>query len=322
MALYAFDGTWNSVAKNQGEYGKNTNVVKFAELYDGRLSVMRKEGEPAKRTLDDDFYRSGVGTRLGVIGKIFGGALGFGGHARIAEAKRSVAEHFARGDEVIDIVGFSRGAALALHFTNSLKGASFMNASGQKAEAKIRFLGLWDLVAAFGIPLDLGPIHFNRINLGYRLKLGDHVEYCFHAVSIDEPRKAFRVTRVDNGYQVWFRGAHSDVGGGNDNEKLSNIPLAWMLRKARGAGLPVDGGAADTLAFDKAAAVQPARGLTHEFREMKANDRIHHTVEPRQVDRCQNPPGTCPIESAADERDRILTTKELALEAKQASGQE
>ena len=34
------------------------------------------------------------------------------------------------------------------------------------------------------------------------------------------------------GCEVWFRGVHSDVGGGNDNHALNDITLRWMLRKA------------------------------------------------------------------------------------------
>ena len=318
MALYAFDGTWNA-ERDTGVYGLNTNVVEFARAYNGRLAVVQKAGEAGEPTVRDDFYVAGPGTRHGVIGKLFGGALGFGGQIRIAEAKRSVAKNFASGDEVIDIVGFSRGAALALHFANELKGASFKDRNGNRVPAKVRFVGLWDVVAAFGIPLDLGPFRFSRVNLGYRLKLGDHVEYCFHAVSIDEPRKSFRVTRVDNGYQVWFRGTHSDVGGGNNNAQLSNITLAWMLRKARGVGLPVDATLPARLTFDKEAQVRQGAGITREFREIQKNDRVHHTVSPRQVRECQNPPEGCPVETPADEEGRILTTRQLAEQARRAS---
>ena len=34
MALYAFDGTWNS-EKDAGRYDLNTNVVRFKDLYAG-----------------------------------------------------------------------------------------------------------------------------------------------------------------------------------------------------------------------------------------------------------------------------------------------
>ncbi|KAF2716105.1 hypothetical protein K431DRAFT_308052 [Polychaeton citri CBS 116435] len=42
--------------------------------------------------------------------------------------------------------------------------------------------------------------------------------------------------------EVWFAGQHSDVGGGWEAEErpVSDLPLIWMLREARRAGMPVD----------------------------------------------------------------------------------
>src|ERR1700755_3480291 len=102
MALYAFAGTWNS-EKDAGRYDLNTNVVRFKDLYAGTR-----------------FFYQGVGTKHGTLGKIIGGAFGVGGHERIEEAKRDIAKQFAAGDRDIDITGFSRGAALAVHFANTL----------------------------------------------------------------------------------------------------------------------------------------------------------------------------------------------------------
>ena len=62
---------------------------------------------------------------------------------------------------------------------------------------------------------------------------------CYHALALDEARQAFRPTRVKGGCEVWFRGVHSDVGGGNDNHALNDITLRWMLRKAIVSGLPM-----------------------------------------------------------------------------------
>jgi hypothetical protein len=41
---------------------------------------------------------------------------------------------------------------------------------------------------------------------------------------------------------VWFAGVHSDVGGGYEPpvDRLSRVPLGWMLAEARTAGLLVD----------------------------------------------------------------------------------
>ena len=100
MALYAFDGTWNS-EKDAGRYDLNTNVVRFKDLYTG-----------------PKFFYQGVGTKHGLAGKIVGGAFGVGGFERIGDAKRDLARQFAAGDRSVDVVGFSRGAALAVHFCN------------------------------------------------------------------------------------------------------------------------------------------------------------------------------------------------------------
>ena len=100
MALYAFDGTWNF---DQDDDGKDSNVVRFCELYSGPTE-----------------YRAGVGTRLHALGRVMGGIFGFGGHKRIKEMSQELKENWSLGDEVIDIIGFSRGSALAVHFANKI----------------------------------------------------------------------------------------------------------------------------------------------------------------------------------------------------------
>jgi hypothetical protein len=39
--------------------------------------------------------------------------------------------------------------------------------------------------------------------------------------------------------QVWFSGVHTDVGGGYNEEDLSNISLKWMLREATSKNLRI-----------------------------------------------------------------------------------
>jgi hypothetical protein len=282
MALYAFDGTWNA-EKDAGRYDLNTNVVRFKDLYTGTK-----------------FFYKGVGTKHGMVGKIVGGAFGVGGHDRIAAAKADMAARFAAGDRDIDIVGFSRGAALAVDFANVVTDDGVV-VNGVQEKPPVRFLGVWDIVAAFGIPIDLG-FSFNRINLGYKLGLPKSVQYCYHALALDEARKAFRPTRVREGYEVWFRGVHSDVGGGNNNHALNDITLRWMLRKAIASGLPMAADCVDTSCtridvegkisenFDK---------LLSRAREPKPDDRFHYTVATRP--RCVNPPDPCARETELTE---------------------
>jgi uncharacterized protein (DUF2235 family) len=279
MALYAFDGTWND-EKDAGRYDLNTNVVRFKDLY-----------------TEPKFFYKGVGTKHGMLGKVLGGAFGVGGHERIDEGKRDIARQFAAGDRVIDIVGFSRGAALAVDFANVIGDGVIVNGKTEKPE--IRFLGVFDVVAAFGIPIDLG-FRFNRINLGYKLGLPDTVKYCYHAISLDEARQAFRPTRVPGGCEVWFRGVHSDIGGGNDNHALNDITLRWMLNKAIASGLPI---APNAIATSCARASVDGQ-ISHNFdpvhnraREPKAGDSFHYTVASRP--KCVNPPDPCTRETEA-----------------------
>lgn len=214
MALYAFDGTWNA---DEEDEAKESNVLKFCKCLPLDMNV---------------FYLEGVGSRIGFIGKLLGGLGGVGGRFRIARAMEQLNQYFAEGDRVIDIIGFSRGAALALHFANQVQ--------EEKSGAEVRFLGLWDTVACFGLP-------GNDLNIGWDLTLPDNVKKCYHAMALDERRGNFCLTRVipKNGdatggrlQEVWFRGVHSDVGGGLC-PGLSNIALCWMLRRAKEAGLPV-----------------------------------------------------------------------------------
>lgn len=210
MALYAFDGTWN---KDLAGEEKCTNVVLFRDAYTEKWG-----------------YWAGVGTRVGPLGLLAGGLTGAGGRDRIREALARLDENLAAGDKSIDIVGFSRGAALALHFANKVRQRS--------GGLEVRFLGLWDTVPSFGLP-------GNETNLGWDLALPDNVRNCFHALALDECRHTFPVHRLQAHargtlHEAWFRGVHSDVGGGNGNHGLSSVALHWMLRSALRCGLPID----------------------------------------------------------------------------------
>ena len=293
MALYAFDGTWNK-KRDAGEYGKNTNVVKFHQAYTGKIN----------------FYTKGVGTKLGFIGKFFGGAFGAGGKERIEKAYNELCQAYAAGDTDIDIIGFSRGAALAVHFANTIQSKGIWDPRSGKIKEKspsIRFLGLWDVVASFGIPFDIFGIPFHWINLGYKLTLPNNVQHCFHALALDERRQTFRPTRMRGGYEVWFRGEHSDVGGGNENPGLNNIALRWMMKKALAVGLPIKLDAVPTLAATEpdAPIKPPFDILKQEFRKVKAEDWVHFTVQPREPNEHNNPPAGAQQETSLDEEQRL-----------------
>lgn len=227
MSLYAFDGTWN---EDEVKDTQDTNVVRFKELYMGNNSE----------------YLEGVGTRYGKLGQLLGGLFGLGGRTRIDEMYDELCDNWENGDHTIDIIGFSRGAALAVHFAYKIGAEGVKLSNGVVEKPKIRFLGLWDIVGSFGLAIDT-IIDFQKINLGWNIDtVHQCVDHCFHAMALDERRETFNVTRLnpDNTYpnikEVWFRGVHSDIGGGNENVTRSNIALQWMLDQARDCKLPIN----------------------------------------------------------------------------------
>ncbi len=289
MALYAFDGTWNSATLNDDiEQVNETNVAHFSEAYTG-----------------PKWYVSGPGTRFGDVGRVIGGALGAGGPERIKEAYKQLCTNWAQNDHIIDIIGFSRGAALALDFANKIEDDGIRRPDSKEVveeRPSTRFLGLWDVVGAFGVAINAGFLEFQEINFGHKLFIPDTVAYCFHAMAMDERRQTFRVTRLLNGYEVWFRGVHSDVGGGNGNVGLSTITLRWMLRKAITAGLPIKETAiaAHESKINLEAPLHPPRDfIPNEYRGFLQGDRFHYTVKARPDH--HNPPNECAHEMEEDE---------------------
>jgi len=55
--------------------------------------------------------------------------------------------------------------------------------------AAVRFVGVWDTVASFGLP-------GNNLNIGWQLTLPPNVKRCYHAMALDERRGNFPLTRI------------------------------------------------------------------------------------------------------------------------------
>ena len=206
MALYAFDGTWNT---DRPGTARDTNVIWFRDAY-GKNSE----------------YLTGIGTRFSKFGAVLGGVFGAGGRPRVKDMIKKFDKRHQDGDPV-DVIGFSRGAALALDFVNKL--------AKHAPTARVRFLGLWDVVPAFG----LSVIPWDPT---WKLDLPETVDNCVHAMALDERRPDFQLkrpkpTKVAQLTEVWFRGVHSDIGGGNQNGARSSIALEWMFAQAGQCGV-------------------------------------------------------------------------------------
>ncbi len=114
--------------------------------------------------------------------------------------------------------------------------------------ASIEFLGVWDTVPALGLPAAVIDTFVNYIpswkHRYHDFRLHPSVKNAYHALSIDDDRKWFQPTIWDSfneNYQkveqVWFSGAHTDVGGGFHEAGLSDITLEWMVQKAVAHGV-------------------------------------------------------------------------------------
>jgi uncharacterized protein (DUF2235 family) len=119
-------------------------------------------------------------------------------------------------------------------------------------EAPIEMVGVWDTVKALGLRLPVFWMFTPDRHAFHNHHLGPSIRHGFHALALDETRMAFAPVLWDcppgwegNVEQVWFRGAHGDIGGqigGFDPARpLANIPLVWMLERAEALGLTLPG---------------------------------------------------------------------------------
>jgi len=280
VSLYAIDGTWND--ERSGEVAAHTNVLDFAKAYAG-IGI---------------FYTRGVGTRLGWLGKFAGGVFGAGGRDRVGDAYWDICRTWHAGDPEIAIVGFSRGAALSLDLAHKLHREGIRHPDTHaviQARPPIQFVGLFDVVGSFGVP-------GNAINLGHSLSLPPNVVHCCHAMALDERRRTFPVTRIARAHEVWFRGGHGDVGGGNQNPARNDITLRWMLLKAQACGLPIDAARVpDETAIDPNAPILAKATPVPDRRECRPGDRIHYTTEACTVDNLRAALPEVEVETVADE---------------------
>lgn len=120
-------------------------------------------------------------------------------------------------------------------------------------DTQIAAVGVFDTVRALGVRLPIIWRVSGDPHSFHDATLDDHVQHGFHALAVDERRRAYtpelwKTTGRDLGRveQVWFRGSHGDVGGHLGGfaaaRPLSNIPLVWMLGRLAGCGidLPAD----------------------------------------------------------------------------------
>jgi uncharacterized protein (DUF2235 family) len=273
------DGTANQFTKD------NTNVIKlYSALIDdpGRQTIFY---HPGVGTWEAPGALTTWGREVTIA---LGKAFGYGLESDIAAVYAFVMNNYRAADnDKLFFFGFSRGAytvravASLLHAFGVLRPAHetsipyairLMNSIGQGTKgsldafcvidrfratfsvdaAKTYFIGAWDTVSSVGWISN--PLH-----IPYSASNPD-IAIARHAVSIDERRSFFRQNLwwpsggpgkagPQDLKQVWFAGAHCDIGGGYAEEEsgLSKIALRWMFKEAEAKGLLVDAGRRDAV---------------------------------------------------------------------------
>lgn len=260
------DGTWSRPEKDPKK-DVPTNVLKLAR-------AIQPTG--VDQVTQQVFYDWGVGSYYDPVS---GGATGLGLHKNIMDDYRYIVQNYSPGDDLY-LFGFSRGAYTIRCLCGMINNCGILKrpdapliqeafnlykksgkAFAPKGEASIKFrnnhshenkdvkfAGVWDTVGAMGIPISFLGL-FDDKDEFYDTKIGSNVRIARHALAIDEHRTDFEPTiwipreNLDI-HQVWFAGAHCDIGGSykpdNDGTMLSDNALAWMIREARTAGLDIE----------------------------------------------------------------------------------
>ncbi|EHA51628.1 hypothetical protein MGG_07522 [Pyricularia oryzae 70-15] len=113
-----------------------------------------------------------------------------------------------------------------------------VDAGGKAKRILVKAIGVWDTVGSLGIPpISILGLQGSAVQWKFaNTRISEHVEYAFQALALDEPRDAYKPSlwekapenKVTYLKQVWFPGSHGDCGGGNHDQQMANITLAWM----------------------------------------------------------------------------------------------
>ena len=225
--IFCFDGTCNHPADTEDYFSDTsiTNIVKLHLLLDGDLNNPSAVDDQHQTS----FYYSGVGTYGSWLSRAFNSVFA----PEFADVKTILAQAhqdlalYSEQDVEVFIFGFSRGAALARRFAASITHS-------------VAFLGVFDTVAAIGLT-DLNATTRPASDVVFENgSLSDNVRHAVHLIALDERRLAFQPTlfnQSENVLEVWFAGAHSDIGGGFWFDGLSDVTLTFMMQQAYRAGL-------------------------------------------------------------------------------------
>ena len=295
------DGTWNSADQATNGIPHPTNVLRTA------YRIAKRDG-PIDQLV---YYDQGVGTG-NRLDRLTGGAFGSGLIDNIYDAYRFLIANYEPDDEIY-LFGFSRGAFTVRRLAGMidkcgiLKRASvakyhearslYLSSSpvdsprakrfrqdhslAGDAEIPIKFVGVWDTVGALGIPLRGLRLLTLQHDQFHDTQLSHGVKFAYQALAIDEHREPFAPTLWSPVHepdqtieQVWFCGAHSDVGGGYVGRGLADITLGWMIEKAQSHGLAFEDDVLAAFELHPAPLARVHNSMTGLYRLARRHDRV------------------------------------------------
>nr|VFJ42951.1 MAG: Uncharacterized alpha/beta hydrolase domain (DUF2235) [Candidatus Kentron sp. FM]VFJ43612.1 MAG: Uncharacterized alpha/beta hydrolase domain (DUF2235) [Candidatus Kentron sp. FM]VFK05635.1 MAG: Uncharacterized alpha/beta hydrolase domain (DUF2235) [Candidatus Kentron sp. FM] len=237
--IFCFDGTRNhprDAEEQRTLFGLGepedigiTNVLKLHIFLGGGLS---DNDEPFSRDpRQHSCYYSGVGTHgddtfTRAFNVIFA-PVSLDVRLILNRAGNDLRRSYRPGDRVF-LFGFSRGAAIARRFASVLP---HYLPHDTDTRGIVHFLGVFDTVAAMGLDW-IGEKPALDVVFEHGNTLSPTVARAVHLIALDEQRRAFAPTLFNQDprvTEIWFPGAHADVGGGFKNDGLSDIALAHML---------------------------------------------------------------------------------------------
>lgn len=265
--VFICDGTLSSQSE-----GEETNAGQVWRL-------LAEHGQTEDQLYEYDPGIQGVGWR-----RWLNAASGMGVNYSISRGYAFLASNYRPGDRIF-LIGFSRGAyavrslagmignigllkdiyaseryvRLAFRYyevgSNSMARRHFSQHRCY-TDVEIEMLGIWDTVKSLGLPYPL----LNRLapmaTEFHDDQLGRHIRHGYHALAIDEDRTSYQPLLWSRSpdwqgrlEQVWFPGAHGDVGGEVRTfpaaRPLANLSLNWMLQRAHQRNLRLPDGWAD-----------------------------------------------------------------------------
>ncbi|WP_333893397.1 type VI secretion system tube protein TssD [Atlantibacter subterraneus] len=231
----------------------NSLYVEDAEITDDQTAYQRQ------------IYVEGIGTENNKADSLMGMGLGNYDTGVIAKTDRAVQLITQKittfADKIhshkitvkalqFDVFGFSRGAAAARHFASRVfqRDPALVNAVSVafsavtyqgKPAGEVRFLGIFDTVAAVGGVEDGFNPHDSN-NPGVRLALPHGIaKQVFHLTAMHECRYNFCLNSVKGNWpELSLPGAHSDIGGGYNATETEYLFLTRPEIETRPESVP------------------------------------------------------------------------------------